>query len=87
MVGYDPEIQELSKLEHGAAGATSGIITRMITQPLDVIKIRFQVDFYRPRTGTREGDVLRVFVILFWGRGQPCPPNEWGIRPHSPLAR
>ena len=50
MVGYDPEIKELSKLEHGAAGATSGVITRMIAQPLDVIKIRFQVDLYRPCT-------------------------------------
>ena len=45
MVGYDPRIQELSKLEHGVAGAMSGIITRMIAQPLDVIKIRFQVGF------------------------------------------
>ena len=46
MVGYDPQIQELSKFEHGVAGATSGIITRMIAQPLDVIKIRFQVGFF-----------------------------------------
>ena len=46
MVGYDPQIQELSKLEHGVAGATSGVITRMIAQPLDVIKIRFQVGLF-----------------------------------------
>ena len=43
MVGFDPGIKELSKTEHVCAGAVSGVVTRAIAQPLDVIKIRFQV--------------------------------------------
>ena len=43
MVGFDPGIKELTKMEHAYAGAASGVVTRMIAQPLDVIKIRFQV--------------------------------------------
>lgn len=31
-------------LLHSTAGASSGAITRLISQPLDVIKIRFQVN-------------------------------------------
>lgn len=30
-------------LLHSAAGAISGLSTRMVSQPFDVIKIRFQV--------------------------------------------
>jgi solute carrier family 25 thiamine pyrophosphate transporter 19 len=45
MVGFDPEAKKkLSKGEHGAAGAISGALTRFLCQPLDVIKIRFQVN-------------------------------------------
>ena len=31
-------------LDHAIAGAASGFITRLLCQPLDVIKIRFQVN-------------------------------------------
>jgi hypothetical protein len=44
MVGFDPEAKKkLSKGEYGTAGAVSGAVTRFLCQPLDVIKIRFQV--------------------------------------------
>jgi hypothetical protein len=44
MVGFDPEAKKkLSKGEYGIAGAVSGTLTRFLCQPLDVIKIRFQV--------------------------------------------
>jgi len=44
MVGYDPHIKELPQLAYGLAGALSGLLTRTISQPLDVLKIRFQVN-------------------------------------------
>lgn len=44
MVGYNPhESVHLSPLEYAIAGAVSGSITRSICQPLDVLKIRFQL--------------------------------------------
>jgi len=43
MVGYDPRVSEMPKLAYGLAGGMSGFLTRAITQPLDVIKIRLQV--------------------------------------------
>jgi len=43
MVGYDPRVSEMPKLAYGLAGGMSGFLTRGVTQPLDVIKIRLQV--------------------------------------------
>lgn len=44
MVGYDPEDKvHLSASEHAFAGAVSGAISRACIQPLDVLKIRFQL--------------------------------------------
>jgi len=46
MVGYDANSQhQISWFWQGVAGTSSGIITRFLCQPLDVIKIRFQVTF------------------------------------------
>ncbi|BFZ03037.1 hypothetical protein BsWGS_06076 [Bradybaena similaris] len=44
MVGYNPnEAVHLSHVEHATAGAFSGAATRSLVQPLDVLKIRFQL--------------------------------------------
>ncbi|XP_076451957.1 mitochondrial thiamine pyrophosphate carrier-like [Babylonia areolata] len=44
MVGFTPrESVRLSQTEYAIAGAVSGSITRAICQPLDVLKIRFQL--------------------------------------------
>ncbi|XP_041072560.1 mitochondrial thiamine pyrophosphate carrier isoform X1 [Carcharodon carcharias] len=47
MVGYDPRAREdgqgLSPTKVAAAGSMSGLLTRVLINPLDVIKIRFQL--------------------------------------------
>ncbi|XP_034240121.1 mitochondrial thiamine pyrophosphate carrier-like [Thrips palmi] len=44
MVGYDENASKrLRDSEYAVAGATSGGLTRAVSQPLDVIKIRFQL--------------------------------------------
>lgn len=44
MVGFDPKSQSnLSQTEIAFAGAFSGFGTRLIAQPLDVLKIRLQL--------------------------------------------
>ncbi|XP_075033951.1 mitochondrial thiamine pyrophosphate carrier [Mixophyes fleayi] len=45
MVGYDPGSREcrLSVTEVATAGSLSGLVTRAVISPLDVIKIRFQL--------------------------------------------
>jgi len=43
MVGFDPEGYEMPPVAYGLAGAMSGFLTRAMSQPLDVLKIRLQV--------------------------------------------
>ncbi|XP_047403481.1 mitochondrial thiamine pyrophosphate carrier isoform X4 [Sciurus carolinensis] len=49
MVGYDPKEDGRinSKFEVAVAGSVSGLITRALISPLDVIKIRFQLQVER----------------------------------------
>ncbi|NWZ46672.1 mitochondrial thiamine pyrophosphate carrier isoform X1 [Haliaeetus albicilla] len=43
MVGYDPEAKCVSSVEAAVAGSASGLVSRVLVSPLDVIKIRFQL--------------------------------------------
>lgn len=43
MVGHDSQSANLTHTEIIIAGATSGFFTRALCQPLDVLKIRFQL--------------------------------------------
>uniref|UniRef100_A0A8C5K6H6 Mitochondrial thiamine pyrophosphate carrier n=1 Tax=Jaculus jaculus TaxID=51337 RepID=A0A8C5K6H6_JACJA len=49
MVGYDPkaDVRSNSKFEVALAGSVSGFVTRALISPLDVIKIRFQLQIER----------------------------------------
>lgn len=38
--------RELSAYEYSEAGVISGVFTRLLIQPLDMLKIRFQAFFY-----------------------------------------
>ncbi|VDO63172.1 unnamed protein product [Haemonchus placei] len=63
MVGYNPEPisgKELSSAEYSEAGLASGIATRAIIQPLDVLKIRFQLQ-EEPIRGQHSGKYKGVF--------------------------
>lgn len=51
MVGYDPGARCVSSAEAAAAGSASGLVTRVLVSPLDVLKIRFQVPHSRRARG------------------------------------
>ena len=59
MVGYKPggDVQ-LTNTDHAVAGAVSSALSRAIGQPLDVLKIRFQV---------------RILVAILMGIRVKCP--------------
>jgi hypothetical protein len=43
MVGFDPKKKDLTNSQILIASSTSGFVARCLLQPVDVIKIRFQV--------------------------------------------
>ncbi|XP_056406247.1 mitochondrial thiamine pyrophosphate carrier isoform X2 [Hyla sarda] len=70
MVGYDPgsEGYHLSTTEVAVAGSLSGLVTRAFISPLDVIKIRFQLQIEDPnghdKSGKYRGILQAVRLIL-----------------------
>lgn len=46
MVGYEPDKPNFSRIDQMIVGGSSAMASRFIVQPLDVLKIRFQVIFY-----------------------------------------
>lgn len=67
MVGFNPHSQfELSTLDYSVAGVVSGVVTRCVCQPLDVLKIRFQlqVDPIKKRRGKYHGMTQASRLIL-----------------------
>ena len=70
MVGYNPETEaSLSKQEYAVIGATSSAIARTISQPLDVVKIRFQVTnnimlVSSPEPSGSQGELIVYTMLL-----------------------
>ncbi|CAB3406462.1 unnamed protein product [Caenorhabditis bovis] len=68
MVGYHPEPINgqlpLTSAEYSEAGLLSGIVTRVIIQPLDVLKIRFQLQ-EEPIRGKTSGKYKGVLQSIF----------------------
>ncbi|KAK7506412.1 hypothetical protein BaRGS_00002524, partial [Batillaria attramentaria] len=68
MVGFTPrESVQLSQWEHAVAGATSGSLTRGICQPLDVLKIRFQLQIepIKKGGGSKYSGVLQAAGTIY----------------------
>jgi hypothetical protein len=59
MVGYRGE-GDLSSSESAVAGAVSGAVTRASASPLDILKIRFQLQIENMKQTGKESDKLLV---------------------------
>ncbi|NXN33130.1 TPC protein, partial [Nycticryphes semicollaris] len=72
MVGYDPEAKCVSTAEAAAAGSASGFVTRVLVSPLDVIKIRFQLQIEQLSSrspGAKYHGILQAVQRIFQEEG------------------
>lgn len=76
MVGFDPNRKEqgkgLSSFQCGFCGAVSGVITRLVVQPLDVLKIRFQLQIEPTTKGIITGKysgIWQAFKLIYKEEG------------------
>ncbi|XP_009947158.1 PREDICTED: mitochondrial thiamine pyrophosphate carrier [Leptosomus discolor] len=72
MVGYDPEAKCVSTVEAAAAGSASGLVTRVLISPLDVIKIRFQLQIEQlsaSNPGAKYHGILQAVQRIFQEEG------------------
>ncbi|NWS40908.1 TPC protein, partial [Probosciger aterrimus] len=72
MVGYDPGSECVSAAEAAAAGSASGFVTRLLISPLDVIKIRFQLQIEQlssKNPGAKYHGILQAARCIFREEG------------------
>ncbi|KFP56270.1 Mitochondrial thiamine pyrophosphate carrier, partial [Cariama cristata] len=72
MVGYDPEATSVSSTEAAIAGSASGLVTRVFISPLDVIKIRFQLQIEQLSSrhpGAKYHGILQAVQCIFREEG------------------
>ncbi|PIO40603.1 Mitochondrial thiamine pyrophosphate carrier, partial [Aquarana catesbeiana] len=76
MVGYDPDSKRhlLSTTEVATAGSLSGLVTRAFISPLDVIKIRFQLQIEglsRQGAHGKYSGIVQAFRLILKEEGLP----------------
>ncbi|KAM6317722.1 mitochondrial thiamine pyrophosphate carrier [Podargus strigoides] len=72
MVGYDPDANCVSSSEAAVAGSASGLVTRVFISPLDVIKIRFQLQIEQLSSrspGAKYHGILQAVQRIFQEEG------------------
>lgn len=71
MVGYDNRPEQLSSVDFIVAGAVSGLLTRALCQPFDVLKIRFQlqVEPIRDLPSSKYHSIVHASRIIYKDEG------------------
>ncbi|XP_054834856.1 mitochondrial thiamine pyrophosphate carrier [Eublepharis macularius] len=79
MVGYDPDSQctSLSAVEIAAAGSASGLVTRALIGPFDVLKIRFQLQIEQLSSRNPQAKYYGIWQATRQILGEEGPKAFW----------
>ncbi|XP_017337449.1 mitochondrial thiamine pyrophosphate carrier [Ictalurus punctatus] len=77
MVGFDPGSKALSKEDAALAGSAAGLVTRAIISPMDVLKIRFQLQVERVSSSRPEGKYSSIMQACRCILGEEGPSAFW----------
>ncbi|KAM9434137.1 mitochondrial thiamine pyrophosphate carrier [Clarias gariepinus] len=77
MVGYDPSSTTLYPGDAALAGSASGLVTRAIISPMDVLKIRFQLQVERVSSSRPEGKYRGILQAWRCILGEEGPSAFW----------
>ncbi|XP_048346866.1 mitochondrial thiamine pyrophosphate carrier [Sphaerodactylus townsendi] len=79
MVGYDPDSQcaSLSAAEIAVAGSASGLVTRALISPFDVLKIRFQLQIEQLSSRNPQAKYYGIWQAICQILGEEGPKAFW----------
>jgi len=63
------ERNELQPIDHTIAGATAGVVARLLGQPLDVLKIRFQLQNHSAKGGLKYTGIVSATQLIIKEEG------------------
>ncbi|UJR15182.1 hypothetical protein I4U23_002143 [Adineta vaga] len=71
MVGYDPKKKNLTNSQIFIASSTSGFVARFLLQPIDVVKIRFQLQIepIRQQAGSKYQSLFQTIRLIHHEEG------------------